>query len=533
MASERPFGEIITFYSYKGGTGRSMALVNVAYLLATSSEYGNKRVLMIDWDLEAPGLERFLGSRTAKATTQPGLVDFLTDVKSHYGDEAPTGRLPESTAEDNESTSLFVSGLDRFPLSRYVQPVQGIEQLFLMHAGRRAGAGDDGISAYWAKVRGLEVGEFYRQYGSFFTHFRELLMREFDVVLIDSRTGLTDIGGICTRVMPEKLVLVFAPNHQNIDGVIDAARRAVEYRKSSRDPRGLTIFPLASRVDASASQLRGVWWRGGEIRGQRVTGYQERFERLVAELYQIDRAPLDEYFEAVQIPHDSDYAYGEEIAAALDGTGDRFGIGYACDQLARRLTSGLAPWDTTAAESKATAVFISSLRRDNAWAGRLYDALVGQLGSDRVFADVGNISIGREWSTSIAEQLATSLVLVVIGPAWVEEVRSGSSDSFAQREAALALQLGRPVVPVLVGGVSLSALDDLPPELAGLALRQAFVVSDERWALDVTRLGAVLETTLDPPRPPEPTQSASTIGVTSQAAKRRGFIAWLLSLFRR
>ena len=47
---------IVTFYSYKGGTGRSMALANVAWILAA---YG-KRVLVVDWDLEAPGLHRYL-----------------------------------------------------------------------------------------------------------------------------------------------------------------------------------------------------------------------------------------------------------------------------------------------------------------------------------------------------------------------------------------------------------------------------------------------------------------------------------------
>lgn len=49
-------GRIITFYSYKGGTGRSMAMANVAWLLA----FQGKRVLTIDWDLEAPGLHRYL-----------------------------------------------------------------------------------------------------------------------------------------------------------------------------------------------------------------------------------------------------------------------------------------------------------------------------------------------------------------------------------------------------------------------------------------------------------------------------------------
>ena len=44
-------GKIVTFYSYKGGTGRSMALANVAWVLASSGI----RVLAIDWDLERRG----------------------------------------------------------------------------------------------------------------------------------------------------------------------------------------------------------------------------------------------------------------------------------------------------------------------------------------------------------------------------------------------------------------------------------------------------------------------------------------------
>lgn len=43
-------GRIVTFYSYKGGTGRTMALANTAWILAANG----KRVLAVDWDLEAP-----------------------------------------------------------------------------------------------------------------------------------------------------------------------------------------------------------------------------------------------------------------------------------------------------------------------------------------------------------------------------------------------------------------------------------------------------------------------------------------------
>ena len=53
-AAERSPGKILTFYSYKGGTARPMALANVAWLLASNGY----RVLAIDWDFEAPGLHR-------------------------------------------------------------------------------------------------------------------------------------------------------------------------------------------------------------------------------------------------------------------------------------------------------------------------------------------------------------------------------------------------------------------------------------------------------------------------------------------
>ena len=51
-------GTVVTFYSYKGGVGRSMVLANIAWLLA--KKYG-KSVILVDWDLEAPGLHRFFG----------------------------------------------------------------------------------------------------------------------------------------------------------------------------------------------------------------------------------------------------------------------------------------------------------------------------------------------------------------------------------------------------------------------------------------------------------------------------------------
>jgi len=89
-------GKIIAFYSFKGGTGRSMALANVGCILAQHPDVRG-RVLLVDWDLEAPGLHRyfrkqfygaFQGSEEAQEKT-PGLIDLFIELR-HRIDESVT-----------------------------------------------------------------------------------------------------------------------------------------------------------------------------------------------------------------------------------------------------------------------------------------------------------------------------------------------------------------------------------------------------------------------------------------------------------
>lgn len=68
-----PTGTIATFYSYKGGVGRTFALANAAVALAG----WGYRVLCIDWDLEAPGLHNYLKVEETKS----GLVELITSVR--------------------------------------------------------------------------------------------------------------------------------------------------------------------------------------------------------------------------------------------------------------------------------------------------------------------------------------------------------------------------------------------------------------------------------------------------------------------
>ena len=64
---------IVTFYSYKGGVGRSILAANVAALLARSG-----KTLLWDLDIEAPGLHRVSDLASAQPNER-GLFEWLLD----------------------------------------------------------------------------------------------------------------------------------------------------------------------------------------------------------------------------------------------------------------------------------------------------------------------------------------------------------------------------------------------------------------------------------------------------------------------
>lgn len=137
--------------------------------------------------------------------------------------------------------------------------------------------------------------------------FADRLAADYQYVLIDSRTGLTDTSGICAMLLPEILVAVFTPNRQSLKGVVDLAREAGQYRSRSDDLRPLVIYPLPSRIEASEPSLRQLW-RFGDKKAD-LKGFQLEFEELFRELYGLNDCSLSAYFDDVQVQHVPRYAY--------------------------------------------------------------------------------------------------------------------------------------------------------------------------------------------------------------------------------
>ena len=149
------------------------------------------------------------------------------------------------------------------------------------------------------------------------------------------------------------------------------------------------------------------------------------------------------------------------------------------------------------------AIFLSYRRDDSAgFAGRLADALEAEFGPGSVFRDVDDIRPGEDFIQAIESQLReVSAVLVMIGPNWLGASSGGKrrldgAGDFVRQEIQAALDLGKPLIPLLVSNATMPLEADLPAVIAGLSRRQAVVLSDSNWRGDVERFVKDLRTIL-------------------------------------
>jgi hypothetical protein len=142
-----------------------------------------------------------------------------------------------------------------------------------------------------------------------------------------------------------------------------------------------------------------------------------------------------------------------------------------------------------------TRIFLSYRRVDAGHAGRLYDALVEELGEESVFMDITAIAPGSDFTQAIETALADcETTLVLIGPSWTRMTdqqgrrRLDDPDDLVVLEIHAALRGDIRVLPVLVGGAKMPSITDLPSSIADLARRHAFELSERRWHPDVGEL---------------------------------------------
>ncbi|HEX6625791.1 MAG TPA: pentapeptide repeat-containing protein, partial [Pyrinomonadaceae bacterium] len=323
-------GQIVTFYSYKGGVGRSMALANTAALLA---RWGY-RTLIVDWDLEAPGLENFYReySSLQSVPDEKGVVDIISAAYPMMEPEGGDGHAGEAPRQQEEVEAPAEVELP--PWRDYVVSIKiGFRDkaegtLHLLTAGQRSSP------EYFRKVRRFDVQDFYREQrgGYFIERLRREWKTEYDVVLIDSRTGVTDIGGICTIQLPDILVLIFTSTEHGLVGAADVARKATLARQSLPfDRRKLLTLPILSRFDDSVEFEISQRWL-------------DRVEEVVKDLY-ADWLAADvrrrDFVELTKIPYKAFFSFGEKLPVVEEGTVNRAGMAFAYETLAALLANRL------------------------------------------------------------------------------------------------------------------------------------------------------------------------------------------------
>jgi tetratricopeptide (TPR) repeat protein len=282
---------IYTFYSYKGGVGRSMAMANIAELFYRAG----MKVLMVDWDLEAPGLEKFFDLDVESVLDKPGVMDMILDYKEKMAQEI------EATSEEDLP---FLKPKD---LAVEVYPnAPGEGKLYLLTAGRRS---RDRFSDYANSVLSFDWKDFYEKWNGelYFEWFRRRLDEMADVVLVDSRTGVTEMGGVCTYHFADVVVMFCATNKQNLDGTYEMASNLKDpdvLRRRNGRPIDLLIVP--SRVEDRAE-------------AQRLTRFHRDFVDRFKDLVPENLKGGSEALWRLKIPQVPYYAFNEMVATRQTG----------------------------------------------------------------------------------------------------------------------------------------------------------------------------------------------------------------------
>jgi len=297
-------GQVVTFYSYKGGTGRTMALANVAWILAANGY----RVLAVDWDLESPGLHRFfqpfMDLRFLASTR--GVVDMINLYE--WDSSKPDWDPAQAGSYAGVQQYSFSLDWDHFPEGG---------TLDFLSAGQQN-------PVYEGVLSNINWDDFYQNGdgsgGRFFDAMRADMKDRYDFTLIDSRTGHSDIAGICTSHLPDILVDCFTFSDQSIEGAARMARQL-------HSPRDIRVLPVPMRVDPAEKRKAET--------GRTVA--MREFADLPSGLTEARRRA---YWHGVEVPYQAYYAYEETLATFGDAPGAGGTLLSAYEALASHITGG-------------------------------------------------------------------------------------------------------------------------------------------------------------------------------------------------
>ncbi|BDI06352.1 tyrosine-protein kinase family protein [Sphaerotilus microaerophilus] len=179
----------VVFYGLKGGVGRSTALCMLAYSLAREG----KRVLLLDFDLESPGLSGLLLPSDRVAGF--GLVDWFIEDAVQRDDSVLLDLVSDSPLAELTRGQIRVAAAMGQGENAY------LAKLARVYADVPSPTGPERFAQRMARlVAALEAQE------------------RPDIVLIDSRAGLHDLAAISIAGLADLALLFATDSEQNWQG---------------------------------------------------------------------------------------------------------------------------------------------------------------------------------------------------------------------------------------------------------------------------------------------------------------------------
>jgi len=217
---------IVSFYSFKGGVGRTTTLGIVARQLAKIGYH----VVTIDLDLEAPGLGRFFDVKTER-----GILDLLSE-------HAATGAI------NREDIELYSATIEEGKGKITVYPVGAmdwsyVERLACLDYAPRANGEPSAVEAALRAIL-ADVKQRLKP----------------DYIFLDARAGLHDLGGLSLHALAHVDVLVGRAARATLDG-FQLVLEALVRRRDEKDLRVVVVqsfVPLPVRGEEYA-RIRDGW----------------------------------------------------------------------------------------------------------------------------------------------------------------------------------------------------------------------------------------------------------------------------------
>ena len=189
---------VVTFYSYKGGVGRSTTLASCASFLAINHK---KKIVILDCDFEAPGFTNFFLKDPCSPIYSNGLIEYFMDDNEE--DKSVTNYCWEVSKQYSGEGEIYV-----FPAGN-LEDEECIGNLF--HTN---------LEHY---LNGLTRLDFFSP-DTLVNQFEKLIKRINDqlgpdAIFIDSRTGFNDVFGISAFRLSDLVVGFFGNSTQTIPGL--------------------------------------------------------------------------------------------------------------------------------------------------------------------------------------------------------------------------------------------------------------------------------------------------------------------------